>query len=204
MTDTMLRRHVRRLAPIAAAAMLAALAVAPQPAYAEDGPAKPTAAELALTPQPAAQVTSQSIVTENIYNPNSGRCIGISNIKAGIWDCTSNGDQRWHWSIRGAKYEDGLWWYPIENAAQQCLALWGGALDPGTWAVGYECVLSDDQYWRVFTRGGITYLANLAGFQGPTRGWILGVNGGLTTNGAQIVLYWIDGTQNQNWSWQVA
>jgi hypothetical protein len=139
----------------------------------------------------------------NIANPNSKRCIGISTGLAGIWDCTENPDQLWWFAYDDWCTTDGLCWTHIRNQKDECLGIWGGSTAAGARAVGYTCLSNKDQYWRVLDDGeGNSYLANMNGFYSTSPSYVLGVNGGLTDNGTQIVLFWPDGTFNQRWNWQ--
>jgi hypothetical protein len=206
-------RYFRRVAPVTVAAMLVALtaaapasaaptafAKAAQPVTAPAQP-KPTPAELLQVPQPA----QATIIAGIVQNPNSGRCIGVSGILAGIWDCTGNADQWWHWdpwveSCRLSNTGEYLCWNQLRNGNNQCLGVWGASTEPGARAVGYTCNDSWDQLWRLgpADANGNSTLINGNGYYGG-RAWVLGVVGGRTDNGAKIVLYWADGTRNQLW-----
>ena len=71
-----------------------------------------------------------------------GRCIGISNGLAGLWNCTRNPDQSWHWSTA----QSGVYKMLI-NGNGQCLAVNGGSTANGARILGYRCTGSTDQYW---------------------------------------------------------
>lgn len=70
----------------------------------------PTVAALRAK-QRAQQVSVRPLAagSGNIANYGaSGKCIGISNGLAGDWNCTQNGDQRWHWANIG-KDSNGIY-----------------------------------------------------------------------------------------------
>jgi hypothetical protein len=139
--------------------------------------------------------------TSNIYNPNSGRCLGIAGNDAGIWNCTDagNADQAWYWKGIYITGPDGIVYGMIENKKGQCLGVAGGSTANGARIVGWTCLPSHhDQYWDndcVYDsiNGQGCVLANL---QTPVNGLsvggkVIGVAGGSKSNGAAAVL-WTD------------
>lgn len=141
----------------------------------------------------------------SIFNPASGRCVGISNGLAGIWDCTGNADQMWHWEDpRWTEYS--ITWFNIVNGRGECLAVAGADPAPGAQVVGFNnCAgtRSADQLWATFhVLGSIDQLTNLNGYrrmQQGQRGGFLGVAGGATNNGARVVQWYQDYSENQKW-----
>ena len=142
-----------------------------------------------------------SIVTSNIYNYNTNRCLGISSSSdAGIWNCTDAGgksDQTWHWG----KEVTGAWGIPYRqliNGKGQCLGIAGGSTKSGARIVGWRCLgpTHRDQYWYYDgvwggQNGDGDVLVNLktpcnAISQG---GKVIGVAGGSKANGAAVVLW---------------
>ncbi len=167
------------------------------------------AAGLGAAPAPAA-----SAATTNIYNENSGRCLGINytNHNAGIWNCTEKGndDQTWYFNGRWITGPYGIQYGMIENAKGQCLGVGGGSTAANAQIVGWTCLPTHhDQYWNndcVYESGQGCVLANL---NTPLNGYsaggkIIGVAGGGTANGTNAVL-WYDTLQtghfhpDQNW-----
>jgi hypothetical protein len=163
-------------------------------------------AALTALPSPAMAATG----TFNIVNPNSGRCIGIDTSGyAGIWNCTSNPDQTWHWqNFISAR---GLTWAELENGNNMCLDLFGGKTSAGTRIIAVQCYGAASQDWTMPVGSGTTvsYIYNLAaadandptGFVIGSNGVaIVGVSGGSTANGAALVLWGPVNHPDQFWS----
>ena len=155
------------------------------------------AAGLAAVTAPAAS----AVTTTNIYNTNSGRCLGIDSAgDAGIWNCTDAGgrsDQTWHW---GAKMTGpyGEAYYQLINGHGQCLGVAGGSTASGARIVGFRCIASHkDQYWQYNSVWGGCECGDgpvLANLQTPLSGLslggkVIGVAGGSKANGAPLVLW---------------
>jgi hypothetical protein len=138
--------------------------------------------------------------TSNIYNSNSGRCLGIdASEDAGIWNCTDagNADQAWYWKGIYITGPHGIVYGMIENKKGQCLGVSGGSTKNGARVTGWTCVSSHhDQYWDndcVYDsiNGQGCVLVNL---QTPVNGLsvggkVIGVAGGSKANGAEAVLW---------------
>jgi ricin-type beta-trefoil lectin protein len=155
--------------------------------------------------------------TSNIYNSNSGRCLGINPSRdAGIWNCTDagNADQAWYWKGIFITGPHGIQYGMIENKKGQCLGVAGGSTANGARIVGWTCLRSHhDQYWNddcVYDsiNGQGCVLVNL---QTPVNGLsvggkVIGVTAGRKANGSAAVL-WTDTLEtgagkfhpDQNW-----
>jgi hypothetical protein len=156
----------------------------------------------------AAAPGAPAVTTTNIYNTNSGRCLGIDSAgDAGIWNCTDAGgksDQTWHW---GAKWTGsspyGEAYYQLINGHGQCLGVAGGSTANGAKIVGFRCIASHkDQYWQYNSVWGGCECGDgpvLANLQTPLNGLslggkVIGVKNGGKANGTQLVL-WTNYTQ---------
>ena len=165
-----------------------------------------TAASASVPPQ-AAKPMGLLIASElpeagdfNIHNANApGKCIGIdTNGLAGDWNCTANRDQVWTWAE--ALYPG---WQQLVNLNGQCLGVQGGSEAVGARIVAWSCLGTGhpDQYWQ---RGRAAYggneLNNYQAYSDPnTPAQLAGVAGGSTANGAPVILWYEDDTQNQFW-----
>lgn len=131
----------------------------------------------------------------NIFNNDSGRCLGIANGNAGIWDCTGNPDQTWQ-----AVSETSNGWTLLVNGNGQCLTAPNGAAANGTHVVAWaSCDNGVEQWWRGYA--GEIY--NLAGCtnSGPCT-QVLTVQSGSTANGAPVVMWNTnDNNPAHNWTW---
>lgn len=159
----------------------------------------------------APAASAASAVTTNIYNPNSGRCLGIDH-NAGIWNCTEKGndDQTWYFNGHYITGPYGIQYGMIENAKGQCLGVAGGSTAANAHIVGWGCLPTHhDQYWLndcTYEGGQGCVLANLnTPVNGLSAGgMVIGVAGGGTANGTICVL-WYDTLQtghfhpDQNW-----
>jgi Ricin-type beta-trefoil lectin domain-like len=128
--------------------------------------------------------------TFNLYNPNSDRCIGINTSGyAGIWNCTSNPDQTWHWQ-NFISY-GGLNWAELANGNNMCLGVSAGSTSQGARIRDWQCTGVANEYWTLSNTTSLAYIYNLAGVQANGTGGvsIIGVGGGATTNGASLVLW---------------
>lgn len=139
-------------------------------------------------------------LTANVYNTNSGRCLGIANGNAGIWNCTNaggNSDQTWHWGgyVTGP---DGIYYSQLINGKGQCLGVAGGSTANGARIVGFSCLgpTHPDQYWYydsvwLGVGGDGSVLVNLKTPCGGLSlgGKVIGVAGGSKANGAAAVLW---------------
>jgi hypothetical protein len=197
--ETMLRLARTALIGIVAVGYTLALATV---AVAADRP--PTAAQIhsgatiAGVPRSGSALRPLADGTFNILNANAvGKCIGISNGLAGDWDCTSNPDQTWHWGQ--SIFRD---WLELRNGNNQCLAVNGASTGANARILGYPCVGSPDQYWKLFVNldNGSAQLVNFNGWRDRHgEGKVIGVAGGSKENGAPLVLWWPDGSPNQDW-----
>jgi hypothetical protein len=189
-----------RIAVTGIAAVSCTLALATTASAAVRPPTPPkTHSGAAITgiSQPGSQLQPAATGTFQIHNANAGgKCIGISYYLAGDWNCTTNPDQTWHW---GNAIVPG--WSELVNGNGQCLAVAGGSDKAATAIWGWNCVGSPDQYWKFFPNGdGTGRIVNYHGWIDPdAEAWVVGVWGGSTENGARLVLYWPDGTRNQDW-----
>jgi hypothetical protein len=178
----------------------AALTAAASPAMAATSPAahaRPSAAS-ALGNLALPNVTATS--TFNIHNPNSGRCIGIRpNGYAGIWNCTTNPDQTWQW--QNAISSGGVVWAQLVNGNGMCLGVSAGSTSAGARIRVWQCESVMNQYWSLSNPNGTSYIVNLGGLNANGFGGacIIGVRGGSTANGADLVLWAPTGAPNQFW-----
>jgi hypothetical protein len=139
-----------------------------------------TASTLGVNPAQAAS-------SGQIYNPNSGRCVGIASGLAGIWNCTTNNDQTWHW---GQSYPNWSSYRQLINGNNKCLGaqgsgLVGARIDASTCDGGYG------QYWY-YNSSSLT-VENFGSTQ------VMGVSGGSTANGAAVVQWTSNGNPDQRW-----
>lgn len=145
---------------------------------------------------------ASATTTTNIYNTNSGRCLGInSSGDAGIWNCTNAGgrsDQTWHWGAKSSSMPNGEAYYQLINGRGQCLGVAGGSTASGARIVGFRCIASHkDQYWQYNSVWGGCECGDgpvLANLQTPLSGLslggkVIGVSGGSKANGAPLVLW---------------
>jgi hypothetical protein len=148
------------------------------------------AAAIASSP-PARAATSNF----ELFNANSGRCIGISNGLAGDWTCTGHADQTWNFGPPNANA-----YSMIINGNQQCLAVKGGTIANGTRILGYSpCTGTPDQFWKVVQdpsnpHGAVSLILNEA-----NSSYVIGVSGSSTANGAAVVLWSKNGHFDQDW-----
>ena len=125
----------------------------------------------------------------NIHNPNSGRCIGIGTaFYAGIYNCTANPDQTWHW---GNAIASG--WLQLVDSNNMCLGVDAGSTNAGARIRAWTCNGTANQYWTLSTNTttGLSYIYNYGaelanGSGGPS---VIGVSGGSIGNGAGLVLW---------------
>ena len=136
-----------------------------------------------------------------VRNDNSGKCLGTvggrDNADAVQWTCgTGAGNQRWHWGQPIGGYPG---WYQLVNSNGDCLGISAGSTRQGANAVGWGCLGSKrlDQYWAPlnYSCSGDMPLENLKS------GYVLGVSGNGTKNGAHVVQsIFQDQCNNQFWS----
>jgi hypothetical protein len=142
-----------------------------------------TASALSVNPAQAAPWNA-------IYNPNSGRCLGIANGLAGVWNCTTNPDQTWHWGTSSS--------YPyyrhLVNGNGQCLGVQGGSTAQGARVVAWTCLNHDDQYWNWYNSYSYNYYGPVTNLNSAM---VLGVYG--TANGAAVVQWGSNGNYDQAW-----
>ncbi|GAA3209718.1 RICIN domain-containing protein [Dactylosporangium siamense] len=218
MPELTARRRVWRVVPmavVATVATVAALFVAPQAVAAPAGPAAAAAAQMPaglykVDPPAGAAAsgvgTTAVIIAGPIKNADSARCIGIAAGRAGVWTCSGNSDQFWHFATDQPHYCGSSYpyycWYSLRNGDGKCLALEGNNTYAGTRALGFNCEeYSPGQFWRPFLpdADGNELIGSLAGYY-TSSSWVLGVEGGHRENGSAIILWWSDGTQNQRWN----
>jgi hypothetical protein len=195
---SLLSRFARmRTAVLALAIGAAALTMAASPAMAATSPAaqaRPTAASVVGSLELPA-LTSPG----NIYNPNSGKCIGIdASGYAGIWPCTSNNDQTWQWQNQFFD-GNGIEWGQLVNGNGVCLGVSAGSTSQGARIRSWTCEDVANQYWHAAS--GNTYITNYGGFytNGSSGPSIIGVHSGATTPGASLVLWTPLGHADQAW-----
>jgi hypothetical protein len=121
-------------------------------------------------------------VTFQIMDNLTQKCIGIvGSGLAGSWNCTTNPDQTWHW---GAANSAGF--TQLVNGNGDCLGVDQESRNYGANLYALSCNGSNaSQYWTPLTSpdssSGYYYLENY------NSGYVIGVGGGLTTNGASLV-----------------
>ncbi|MGW2643119.1 RICIN domain-containing protein [Streptomyces sp. NPDC001348] len=121
-----------------------------------------------------------------LLNPNSGRCLGIANGNAGIWDCTTRPDQEWSTGSPTGTY------FLLVNGNNQCLSSTGGQ---GTQVVASLCNLAGNMFWSYATDAhGHRVIKNM-----QTQ-LILGVYGGRTANGSKVIQWADTNGADQDWS----
>jgi hypothetical protein len=126
-----------------------------------------------------------------IGNWHSGRCLGIStNGLAGIWNCTTNPDQTWHWG--GSLDPEVTWFRQLINGNNQCLGVQGGSTAVGARVVAWACDGKPNQYWGPDSVTGEAVLKNL-------NDGYLGVGGVRVSNGAPVVQWSFTGNPDQYW-----
>lgn len=132
----------------------------------------------------------------DIFNNDAGRCIGIANGNAGIWDCTGNPDQTWY-----TANETSTGITQLVNGNGVCLATADGTANNGVGVVARSCNNTvSDQFWH----GLNGHILNMAGCDST---WtlctqLLTVLNGSTANGAPLVMW--NGNDNNpahNWTW---
>ncbi|MEU6557565.1 RICIN domain-containing protein [Streptomyces sp. NPDC046915] len=163
--------HIRTLT----AALLACLALAGA------APGANAAASRAAVP-----LTGPWFGPVRLLNPNSGRCLGIANGNAGIWDCTTRPDQEWSVGSPSGNL------FLIENGDNQCLNVSGGQ---GAQVIASLCNLTGNMFWSYATdANGHRVIKNE-----QTR-MILGVYGGRTANGSEVVQWADTDGADQDWA----
>ncbi len=130
----------------------------------------------------------------NIFNEKSGRCIGIgSNLYAGDWTCTNNNDQLWYLTNCAGLYCN------LENENNQCLGVAGGSTQEGARIQGYRCDGTSNQLWNYnnyCVSGPHSFQQFLENFDG----YVIGVQGASTANGAPLIQYAPNTSTDQCWS----
>jgi uncharacterized protein len=115
-----------------------------------------------------------------IHNVKSGKCIGISSGNAGDWTCTTNPDQTWHWYVTSA-WDDQM--LLLQNGNDQCLASKNLGDGDGDAVYAENCDAGDvSQAWDEVAASTGIYLQDYFGY-------VIGVNGGSTANGAQLIMW---------------
>jgi hypothetical protein len=134
---------------------------------------------------------------ENLNAAASNRCLGIAGTDAGIYTCTNNPDQTWHWgAVNGGQYNQ------LINGNGKCLGVGGGSQARGARIGAFNCQGTGhpDQYWT-FIQSEATncyYLFNYGGLEGGVA-WVAGVGGSSTANGAPVVLWDQELHEDQYW-----
>jgi Ricin-type beta-trefoil lectin domain-like len=116
----------------------------------------------------------------NITNINApGKCIGVSGGYAGLWWCSANADQTWHWGAQNGAPN------PLINGNGQCLAVSGGSTAEGARIRTWTCNGGEDQFWSAVPVSGGSgfYLVN------EKSGYVIGVAGGSTANSSALIQY---------------
>lgn len=130
----------------------------------------------------------------NIVNEKSGRCIGIdSSDYAGDWTCTSNNDQLWYLANCSGLYCN------IENENNQCLGVAGGSTQEGARIRGWTCSGAADQFWN-YNNYCVSGPHSLQQFLENSDGYVIGVQGGSTANGAELIQWASNTSTDQCWS----
>jgi hypothetical protein len=132
---------------------------------------------------------AQASTWDQIYNWNSNKCVGIDSGLAGIWNCTNNPDQTWHW---GDDYLGVYAYRQLVNGNGKCLGVQGGSTAAGARVVAWTCNGNPDQYWL--------YNSFYNTVTNNNSGMILGVSGGSTANSAAVVQWYNNGHPDQSWN----
>jgi hypothetical protein len=86
--------------------------------------------------------------------------------------------------------------------ALKCLGVLNGDMTPGTAAVQWTCDNSSNQSWILQTPGGLTnsFVTTMENSADPSK--CLGVLGGATTDGSNLVIWGCNGSPDQAWWFQ--
>jgi hypothetical protein len=124
----------------------------------------------------------------NLQNKNApGKCVGTDAYSglAGLWPCTTHPDQVWHFEAANAQG-----FAEVVDGYGRCLSIQSGSTAQGAQLQASACTGSPDQFWD---RPAGLYLENFKS------GLVTGVLGASTSNGAAIV-QWAKNTSNdQQW-----
>jgi ricin-type beta-trefoil lectin protein len=137
--------------------------------------------------------SSAAVAGWDIFDNPSSLCVGINaQSQAGIWKCTGNPDQTWHWGAGSGGYNQ------LINGNGQCLGVAGGSTAVGARLVGWTCNGHPDQYWAeavpVCNYVWMWAVVNKNSHQ------VMGVQGGNEENGAPVVQWNFQNTfNNQYW-----
>lgn len=132
----------------------------------------------------------------------SNRCIGIANGLAGAWRCTDTPDQKWKITDECLPYSPGQPAFcRIHNQLGQYLAVNGGSLSTGARILGYPYTDSLDQYWGLtYINGGVFFrFINARSYLLGSPNTAVGIDGGRLDNGAAVIQWFPDGSNNQEW-----
>jgi hypothetical protein len=155
------------------------------------------AAVALVTASPAAPASAAAL-GDTVFNLNSGRCIGIANGLAGIFDCVHHSDQEW--SVSPNCISPG--WCEVWNADRRCLAVNGGNIGNGSRILGFPCSGSPDQYWAIM-QDGAGLFDNFINYKAWSQGqglWVLAVDRMRTDNGSAVILWNYNGSVDQHWA----
>jgi hypothetical protein len=129
----------------------------------------------------------QASASFNLQNKNApGKCIGTdaNSGLAGLWPCTTHPDQVWHFETANAQG-----FAEVVDGYGNCLSIQSGSTALGAQLQASPCTGSQDQFWL---RSGL-FLQNFKS------GFVAGVFGASTANGAPIVQWSRDTSNDQQW-----
>jgi len=139
-------------------------------------------------------------------NANSGKCLGVAggNMTNGTkivqWDCLGPSHPDQYWSPVGIN--DGAY-YQFHNLSNpnKCLGVPGGSTNAGAQLVIWDCLGQDhpDQFWAVISASYLNPNDSDFVIVNNNSSLVIGVGGGLTSNGAPVVQWpWVD-HPDQRW-----
>lgn len=145
-------------------------------------------------------VSTDAVVSFQIVNYKSGRCLGISggedDAPAVLWNCNGSANQSWHWDISVVYFGE---YARLVNGDGECLGVAGGSVSEGADIYAWSCStdLPYNQFWATqYTDvDGTLWLGNLGS------NMVVGVAGGSTANGAQLVQW--DGLAHPDQYWRL-
>jgi len=152
-------------------------------------------------PADASLSAETGVLGATLVNYNSGDCLGIlggaDDAPAVQWPCDGSANQAW---MFGSQYAANSSYFQIVNGDGQCLGVLGGSTDEGAPVYGWTCLgpSHPDQYWekvRSTTDSSYRYFINM------NSGLVIGVSGNSTAQGASVVQWANQNTENnQLWA----
>jgi hypothetical protein len=156
-----------------------------------------TAAPASAQDYPASQI-------RNYMGEPNGMCLGIKggadDADAVLWGCNGSLNQDWHW---GPENGSNPGYYELINGDGECLGVLSNSKTVGADIVGWNCNGEANQWW--FENGANQIIVNAviyANLQNLNSGWDVGVEGGVNSQGQQLIQFsWQPVPQGANQLW---